>query len=323
MTVKSKRASMPVPNENLTLVVGASKQPENIILTISGGIGKNILATALAKEIKKKYPASNLIVMTAWKEVWLYNPLVYRTYVFDNHQFFYEDMIKDKEVKIFALEPYQHEDYVLKRRHLLDIWCELCGVENTGESPELYFNAREIEYVRNNITLGHPIFLVQTHGGSSPEIKHSWMRDLPIQTAIEVINKIGSQFRVLHVRRDDQPIIEGVEQFKGTLRELFVTIRESTLRLYIDSACQHAAAALGKSSVVCWIRNDANVLGWPLHQNVRSIAQDEIKTLDWSGLEAYNIAGFVHQCPFKEGTKIFDTEQIIDALKKTLDSNES
>ena len=285
-----------------------------IILTISGGVGKNILATALVKSIKKKYPKMNIVVLSAWKEVWLYNPYIYRSYVFGQTPYFYETYIKDKEnVKIFNIEPYSTEDYILQKKHLLDIWCELYDLPN-GETPELFFNQREVEFVKNNMVQNQEYMLIQTNGGSNANNKYSWMRDMPMATAQEIVNEMSKSIKVIHVRRDDQLALQNTTQFKGSLRELFVLIRESSKRLFIDSMCQHAAKALNKSSVVCWVKNNPHVLGWDIHDNVKSDALEEISTFDFSLLEPYNIEGDILQCPYKEGTQLFDLDEIMGCL---------
>jgi hypothetical protein len=287
-----------------------------IILSIQGGIGKNIAATALVKALKEKFPEFNLIVLSGWKDVWLYNPYVYRSYTYNNATYFYSNYILGKNVKIFSLEPYQTEGYILKKEHLLKSWFELCGLEYNGEMPELFFNQREIEFVTNNITKKDPILLIQTHGGGQSDIKHSWMRDLPIETAQTVVNHFVGQTRIIHVRRPDQLALENVETFNGSIRELFVLIKQSTHRLFIDSMCQHAAAALGMKSTVAWIRNYPHVLGYELHNNYVADAQDEIDSLDFSLLEPYDISGNIAQCPFKEGTELFNVKNLINSITK-------
>ena len=42
--------------------------------------------------------------------------------------------VKDRNnTRIFGLEPYSTNDYILKKRHLVDIWCSLVGVKYDGE----------------------------------------------------------------------------------------------------------------------------------------------------------------------------------------------
>lgn len=288
-----------------------------VIFTINGGAGKNVLATAVVKAIKKNMPDMNIVILTAYKDVWLFNPNIYRVYQYGQAPSFYENYIKDKKnVKIFAQEPYTANDYLLKKKSLIEIWCNLCGVPYNNEKPELFFNQREVEYVQNNIIRGDKIFVVQTNGGSQQDIKISWMRDLPLNTAQEVIEKFRHQYRIIQIRRDDQPQLFGVEQFKGNLRELFLLIRFSTKRLLIDSVAQHVAAALDKPSTVVWIRNNPEVLGYAIHDNIVTKVEDELDVLSYSVLEPYEITGNITQCPFKEDTKLFDSEVIIESIEK-------
>jgi hypothetical protein len=58
-----------------------------------------------------------------------------------------------------------------------------------------------------------------------------------------------------------------------------------------------------------------NVLGYSLHDNYLCDAQDEIDSLDFSILEPYDIAGHIIQCPFKEGTKLFDVDTLVQSIR--------
>ena len=49
----------------------------NIIFQIEGGLGKSIMATAMVKVIKKRYKNANIIVVTAYPDVFLNNPDVF------------------------------------------------------------------------------------------------------------------------------------------------------------------------------------------------------------------------------------------------------
>lgn len=287
-----------------------------LVLVINGGAGKNVLATAVAKAIKNNDPSINIIIITAYKDVWVHNPHVYRVYQQGQIQYFYSDYIKDKKVKIVSIEPYSTSDYILRNKHLIEIWCDLAGVKYNNEQPELFFNNREVEFVQRRFLDGRKIFLIQTNGGFQNDIKISWMRDMPLDTANEVIGNFRNQYRIMHIRRDDQPSLNGVEQFNGSIRDLFLLIRFSEKRLFIDSLCQHVASALKKPSTVLWIRNNPEILGYPIHDNIVTKVEDEIDTLSNSVLEPYDIAGNIYQCPFKEDTKLFDSEEIIQSIIK-------
>ena len=175
-----------------------------IVFSIKGGIGKNILATAVVKAIKNQYPDMNIVVLTAYKDVWLYNPNVFRSYNFHEATYFYENFVKGKKnLKIFNSEPYETESYILKKDHLINIWCDLFGIAYNNEKPEIFFNQREVEFIQNNYTRNEPIFVIQTNGGGKSDIKHSWVRDLPIDIAQQVVDKEGEVGREVRAIGDD------------------------------------------------------------------------------------------------------------------------
>lgn len=294
------------------------QQTDNfIIFSVQGGAGKNVLATAVVKAIKKDNPDMNIVVLSGHNDIWLYNPNVYRSYQFGNTPHFYNDYIKDKKnVKILALEPYSTNDYLLKKKHLIEIWCDLCRVPYTKEMPELFFNQREVEVFRNKM-IGQdqrPIFAIQTNGGAQTDIKVSWMRDLPINIAQEVVNKFANKYRVVQIRREDQPALMGVDYFQGNIRELALLIRFSEKRLFIDSVSQHIAAALNKPSTVTWVRNTPDMLGYAMHDNIVSKVEDDYNVFFNSVLDPYEIQGNIYQCPFKEDTVLFNPQDIVDSL---------
>ena len=300
------------------------KKEQYVILSINGGAGKNVMATAVVKAIKKAYPDRKIIVLTAYKDVWMNNPDVWRSYNFGQTPYFYSDFIEQGNSIVFAQEPYQTNDYIQKKKHLIEIWCDLCGVPYNKEKPELFFNQREVDYVKNRL-LGagkRPIFAIQTNGGMQQDVKISWMRDMPLDMAQEIVNHYAQWFDVIHIRRQDQLPLNNTLPFTGNLRELFLLIKFSTKRLLIDSLSQHVAAALNKQSTVLWVRNNPKILGYTMHDNIVTPAIDELDTTFNSVLEPYEITGNVFQCPFKEGTVLFDKDEVIESIKAQINVEE-
>ena len=56
------------------------------------------------------------------------------------------------------------------------------------------------------------------------------------------------------------------------------------------------------------------MLGYKIHDNIVTKAEDEIDVLSESFLEPYDISGNIYQCPFKEGTVLFDADEILKTL---------
>ena len=91
------------------------------VMHIEGGIGKNILATAVVSSLKTAEPDRKIILVTAWPQVWFNNPDVHEIYPMGQVANFYKNYIKDKDTKVFRLEPYHTEDYILNKNHLIRI----------------------------------------------------------------------------------------------------------------------------------------------------------------------------------------------------------
>jgi len=111
----------------------------NIIFQIDGGMGKSIAATAVCKAIKKQYPNDDLIVLTGFPSVFLGFPGV-RAYSLNETRYFYEQYVDKPGTKIMAHNPYLETDFVMRKGHLIEVWCNMFGVPYNGEQPELFLN---------------------------------------------------------------------------------------------------------------------------------------------------------------------------------------
>lgn len=287
-----------------------------LIFHAEGGHGKQLMSTSVIRALKKKHPDRKIIVVTPWDGPFFYNPNVYRFYNFNEMKYFYDDYINMKDVKIFRQEPYHAEDHILQRKHLTKTWCDMYGIEYDGEMPELYLNDREREIAYDKIKphKGKPIMLLQTHGGGQGQYsKKSWARDMPIETAQKLVNYYAGEYRILHIRRGDQPALENTEVLNLPFRELYAVFEFSKKRVFIDSFAQHVAAALNLPSTVCWIANKPSVYGYDLHDNIIPSAEITQKFNKYSYLEEYNITGQVQEFPFNT-INVFDINQIIKSI---------
>lgn len=71
------------------------------IFHIEGVIGKNISATAVIESLKKSDSEREIIIVSDWPQVW-FN--IYKNY------------IKDKDTKMFRIDPHHTEDYMLNKK---------------------------------------------------------------------------------------------------------------------------------------------------------------------------------------------------------------
>jgi len=288
----------------------------NIIFQISGGMGKCIMATAVCSAIKKKYPESNLIVVSGYPDVFLNNKDVHRSYVFNGISYFYNEYIDGKEFLVFANDPYLETGHVRQDEHLIKTWCEMFGLEYAGEKPVINLTIREAQYFHNKFATEKPILLLQTNGGAQTEHKYSWARDIPSTAVVKVIEHFKNDYTIVHIKREDQLAYNDTIPVTDTFRGLCVLLGLSSKRLLIDSFAQHAAAALELPSTVCWIANKPEVFGYDLHDNIVANEFTTEPELRNAYLSKFNIAGELIEFPYNTEDEIFNVEAIIESLSK-------
>lgn len=285
------------------------------IFHIEGGIGKNILATSVVSSLKKFDSERKIVIVSAWPQVWFNNPNVFQVFPFGQLANFYKNYIKDKDVKIFRHEPYHSEDYILNKKHLINIWCDLVGVPWDGTSPKLYFSPLELEYLKIKMlqNVSKPIFILHKNGGGGGTRPYSWYRDIPLQNAIDVVEHFKNDYHIYQIAYENQDIIEGCNRLTLDTREILGSVIFSQKRLLIDSFSQHASVALGIKSVVCWIGNEPSVLGYSNNINIKPNIEPIYDTYHSSYLEDFDISGHPVQFPY-DRLKIFDSNEIINKL---------
>ncbi len=285
------------------------------IFHIEGGIGKNILATSVVSSLKSSDPERKIIIVTAWPQVWFNNPDIDQVYQFASISNFYKNFIKEKDVKIYRMEPYHTEDYILKKKHLINIWCDLVDVSWNGNTPRLFFSPLEIEYLKLKMLneVNKPILLLHTNGGPNSQRPYSWYRDLPYKNGQEIVEHYKNDYHIYQIGYEGQDIIQGCHRLTLDTREILGSVMISRKRLLIDSFSQHASAALGIRSAVCWIGNSPNVLGYASNINIFPNVEPVLDTYHSSYIEDFDIGGNPIQFPY-DRLKLFDTDEIIKAI---------
>lgn len=294
-----------------------TEQKKYTILEINGGIGKNIMATAVCEAIKKQHPDRELIVLSSWVEPLIHNPFVHRVYKSGNAPYIYDDVIKGNDVLFLCQEPYRSHGYLSESKSLIESWCDCIGVKYNGEKPMIYLTPREEQHVKSIFTRNKPIMLIHPFGGMSKKLSYSWNRDLPPQQAQALVDAFSNQYHIIQIGLQEQIKLRNVEFTNVSIRDIFGLIKISSARVFIDSFAQHVAACFNKPSVVCWITNKPIVFGYDMHYNVEA---------DWNNVNPgmHYIDGYfqkfefggsrLHDYPFKD-SNVFDLRKIVEGLK--------
>lgn len=288
----------------------------NIIFDISGGLGKNILSTAVLKALRKGNPKANIIVLTSYPDVFISNPNINKVLVHGTAVGLYKDYIMDKKSKVFVTDPYTCSDYLTESKHLIEIWCKLCEVPYKGEMPELFLSKTEIEYFAPFYKLEKPIMVIHPNGGPQDQpLKYSWTRDIPSPVIQEVIEHYKNKYTIVQVKREDQIIYENTVGAIDSFRSIAVLLMLSERRLLIDSSVMHIAAALDLASVVCWIGTNPKVFGYDLHNNIVANPGDLKLNLDHQYYQKLPLFEDISKCPYSDLNTVFDSKSIIETLK--------
>lgn len=291
------------------------------IFQIDGGIGKHIAATAVARCIKNNHPDRELIVVCAYPSPFINLDFVDRVYKTGITPYFYQDYILGKDSLLFKHEPYFTTDHVHKRKSLIENWCELYGLTYNGEKPQLVFNLRERQLANVLWTSDKPIMVLQSSGGlydSEDPVRYKWTRDMPVELMNKVAEEFSPYYNVFQVTRKNGLVANQsipVNQ-PYSVMELATILMRSEKRVLIDSVLQHAAAALELPSTVLWVGTDPKLFGYDLHNNIVAHSPPDLKLPD-GYLFDYNFEGVTYECPYKSEDEMFDTDAVIDVIKRT------
>lgn len=288
----------------------------NIIFDISGGLGKNILSTAVLKAIKTQHPKAKVIVLTSYPDVFIGNPNVNKVIQHGTTTGIYKDYIMDKDTKVFITDPYTTSDYLTESKHLIEIWCNLFGIKYNGELPELFISKTEVEYFAPFYQLEKPIMAIQPNGGPQDQpLKYSWVRDIPTPVINDVIQHYKKDYTIVHIKREDQIVYPDTVGALDSFRSIAVLLSLSSRRLLIDSSAMHIATALGLPSIVCWIGTNPKVFGYDMHGNIKANTPDKELNFDHPYLQKLPLFEDISKCPYIELGNVFNSKDIIKALK--------
>ena len=216
--------------------------------------------------------------------------------------------------------------HIVERKPLRQSWIEMYGMEYDNEYPELHFNHRHHEIVRQNFQRDKPTVLIQTNGGApDPEGKrlYSWARDMPMITAQGVVDRLKSKYHFFQICYNEQQVLKDAEPIQGLNEmELFALLKETKGRVLIDSSMQHGAGAMNLPSTVVWIANEPEVWSYTCHSHILPKVEKKFDTPAKDLYQRYDIGGSTDEYPY-ETDDIFDVDEIVSSVEKQINESGS
>jgi hypothetical protein len=295
------------------------------IFSLTGGLGKIINSTAVAKCIKNNYPERKLIVVCPYPDIYINLSFVDRVYQFGATSYFYQTYIENQDSLIFANEPYMTTDHIHKRLPLIESWCKMYGLKYNNEQPELIFNGVQKQVSRNVWRKDdRPVMILHTNGGliTPDHSPYLWARDMPYNLAQMIVDKYKKDYTIYQCTKANSKKLEGVnviqwnDQMKLSTMEYLSIVLNSDKRVLIDSCLQHAAKALNLPSVVFWNGTSPKVFGYDLHTNIETVKPQNFK-LPNSYLFDFDFMSPSEQYPFDEHQELYNIDEIFNAIENT------
>lgn len=256
------------------------EKSEFIVFHIVGSPEKNLIATTVVNSLHEAKPNKKIIVTTAFPEIWLHNPDVFRVYRLGNTSYFYDEYIKGKKTEVYAHDPYLTDDFIYDRKSLAEIWCEMIGIKYNGSKPKLYFTQREEEVANNLTKTDKPIFIIETNDifPKFYDIPFDWTKDLPINIAQKIAD-IATQkgYQVVQIRNENQPPIIGAITLTLDFRLTLAAMKFFDKYLLIDSFLQHILASYEKTAVVSWLYKNPEINGYKIHKNISANKTEDVR----------------------------------------------
>lgn len=308
------------------------KKYENLILVVSGGIGRNIFSTAVVRNLKLAYPDKKITVICGCPEIFVRNPNVHKVLRLGQVLNFYEDYVLEKKSLFLEVEPYRHPDYIYEKKHIVECWCNLLGVQCRNIKPEMFFTQTEMKMAQLQIQKSNePMVLIQHSGGKEPNglneqeqiIAHAGMhkRSLVFDTMQKVVYKLKEAgFKVGSVQGKNQTCLKEAERVTFPIRAITAMIPFVRGVICIDSFLQHACAIFEKKALVLWGGTHPSCLGYPSAINLTQKKCDNPHChRPNSYLFDFETTGFMWDCPYDSECMNYSSEYILNNFFKILE----
>ena len=208
------------------------------VVTVEGGLGKNVMFTAMLKELAKKY--EKIYVLSPYFDVFKACPYVTDAFPMGQVSTLYQQLCLSDDCDVLWKEPYTNQKFIKKQVHLFDAWAEELGitlsqkamdmVPEISKYTELPLVKTQTEELLKQLN-GQKFILIQLCGGQSPlapqldkdgklipyndhneGLKRNYYRG---QELVDLLKKTYPEHRILHFALPNEPSYEGADKVQA------------------------------------------------------------------------------------------------------------
>ena len=262
------------------------------LINVDGGLGKNVMFTAILEEFKKVKGYDEIYVISPYFDVFKCCPAV--TEAFPPMQpTLYQELVLDPDCDIYWKEPYSNQRFIKKECHLFEAWAEELGFELTFPGNQYIPNLDNLEKKFPAIVnlakeklqeLGDDFVIVQFCGGQSPltpmndekgnprmynehneALKRNYFKG---QQIIDEIKNKNPNTKILHFALQNEPSYEGAIKIQVPYLTYAILAKKAKAVITTDSSLQHIATGNCSNITVIWGETRPEHFGYSCNKNI-------------------------------------------------------
>ena len=261
------------------------------VVTVEGGLGKNVMFTAMLKELAKKY--EKIYVLSPYFDVFKACPYVTDAFPMGQVSTLYQQLCLSDDCDVLWKEPYTNQKFIKKQVHLFDAWAEELGITLSQKAmdmvpeisryTELPLVKTQTEELLKQLN-GQKFILIQLCGGQSPlapqldkdgklipyndhneGLKRNYYRG---QELVDLLKKTYPEHRILHFALRNEPSYEGADKVQAPYLVFHKLCKHADKVVCTDSSLQHLATGVCKDVTVIWGETRPEHFGYACNKNI-------------------------------------------------------
>lgn len=261
------------------------------LINVDGGLGKNVMLTALMPIIAKHY--EEIYVISPYSDV--FKACSYVTDAFEpgpQCATLYQELVLDEDTDILWKEPYSNSSFIKKTCHLFKAWLEEFGIDDTVDYESLVPTIDRIAEEFPNIAqlveqkageLGKFI-MVQFCGGQSPlgpqqdqngnAIPYNDRQEYIKRNYYQgqnLINSLKAKYpdaTIVHYALPNEPSYEGAVKLNIPYLAYRLLAEKAFKVVCTDSSLQHLSTGACKDITVIWGETRPEHFGYACNKNI-------------------------------------------------------
>jgi ADP-heptose:LPS heptosyltransferase len=230
----------------------------DVMLQFLGGIGDELLLTAVAHELKRRSPNLCIWQISHSAELLDQNPNYSKVFNWNNWPLRYSNILNNRRLKIdgYATPVIPGEQYVPPTEHIIAVMCRRAGI--TGQisiKPDLFLSEtekRKGSFAKGAIVIHYPGEKTYAHMKKNKLWDfHKFQR---VVKAIAAGSIDGKKYSIIQLGSPEDPLSDGIIDLRGrtTLRESAAILHNCEMFLGHVGFLMHLARAVDCRAVVIY-----------------------------------------------------------------------